>query len=347
MRMMVTWFTALIFAVGNAALGSAALVAHYAFDEAAGAASAANSAGAHSFGTIIGGVTTGIAGKAGNAYQFDGIDSYVDMGNATSIFDALNATGQVTISQWFNWTASNVNNRGNSIFLGNDANNSQDLSLGTTGEPLNNVGGVWVRNRWASGGANLKEIVNTTSGLNDGAWHHVVATINLVPGDIALYVDGVLHSTINSPNQLFPTFNNFEIGRLGRLSPVAYYIGGIDDTQIYDTALTADQVAYLFAHPGQAVPSVVPGDFDSDQDVDGADFVAWQTNFPMAAGATLAMGDADADGDVDGADFVVWQTNFPTSPPSPSSIPEPASIMILLFGCSASLAGRFRRKRVV
>jgi hypothetical protein len=59
-----------------------------------------------------------------------------------------------------------------------------------------------------------------------------------------------------------------------------------------------------------------PGDFDGDHDVDGADFVAWQTNFPKASGATRAQGDADGDGDVDGADFVVWQTNFPTSPGS-------------------------------
>ncbi|MCC7083803.1 MAG: hypothetical protein IT427_02220 [Pirellulales bacterium] len=60
-----------------------------------------------------------------------------------------------------------------------------------------------------------------------------------------------------------------------------------------------------------------PGDFDGDGDVDGADFVAWQTHFPTASGATLAGGDADGDGDVDGADFVSWQTNFPFTPTPP------------------------------
>src|SRR5262245_4677546 len=39
-------------------------------------------------------------------------------------------------------------------------------------------------------------------------------------------------------------------------------------------------------------------------------------------------GDFDSDGDVDGADFVVWQTNFPFTPgPGASSIPEPASMV--------------------
>jgi hypothetical protein len=77
-----------------------------------------------------------------------------------------------------------------------------------------------------------------------------------------------------------------------------------------------------------------PGDFDGDGDVDGADFVAWQTNFPKATGATLAQGDADGDGDVDGADFVVWQTNFPFTPgPGASPVPEPTAIVLGV--CSA------------
>jgi pimeloyl-ACP methyl ester carboxylesterase len=88
---------------------------------------------------------------------------------------------------------------------------------------------------------------------------------------------------------------------------------------------------------------VVPGDFDADGDVDGADFVAWQTNFPTAIGATLAMGDADNDGDVDGADFVVWQTNFPASGgASVAPVPEPAGGLIL-GAALVMIAHRVRR----
>jgi hypothetical protein len=77
----------------------------------------------------------------------------------------------------------------------------------------------------------------------------------------------------------------------------------------------------------------LPGDFDFDADVDGADFVIWQTNFPKASGATFGTGDADGDGDVDGADFVVWQTNFPRSPaPGISPVSEPTSCILALAG---------------
>jgi hypothetical protein len=77
----------------------------------------------------------------------------------------------------------------------------------------------------------------------------------------------------------------------------------------------------------------VPGDFDFDGDVDGADFVAWQTSFPKASGATLAKGDADGDGDVDGADFAIWQTNFPdTLGPGSSPVPEPGAWLLGSIG---------------
>ena len=112
-----------------------------------------------------------------------------------------------------------------------------------------------------------------------------------------------------------------------------------DDVRIYDQTLTATEVQALMT------PATAPhaGDFDADGDVDGADFVAWQTHFPTATGATLADGDADADGDVDGADFVVWQTNFPFTPgPGAAPVPEPQTA--LLLGIASAFALVSRRK---
>jgi hypothetical protein len=89
------------------------------------------------------------------------------------------------------------------------------------------------------------------------------------------------------------------------------------------------------------------GDFDGDGDVDGADFVVWQTNFPKSNGALLAQGDADGDGDVDGADFVVWQTNFPFSPgPGASPVPEPAGLLLAGVSIPAIILTIRRRGRI-
>jgi hypothetical protein len=135
------------------------------------------------------------------------------------------------------------------------------------------------------------------------------------------------------------------LGYLGEFdltdTTVDFYITG---PEIGDNPLTAgnpanpfffqrtfyEGVAFELAPPSPQIP----GDFDGDGDVDGADFVAWQTNFPTAAGATLGQGDADGDGDVDGADFVVWQTNFPFTPgQGASSVPEPDSILLCGLAC--------------
>jgi hypothetical protein len=95
--------------------------------------------------------------------------------------------------------------------------------------------------------------------------------------------------------------------------------------EIFGTTTSGTGGTRLNGFELHAVVTAHAGDFDGDGDVDGADFVAWQTNFPKATGATLAEGDADADGDVDGADFVVWQTNFPFTPGPGSAVPEPAA----------------------
>ena len=59
------------------------------------------------------------------------------------------------------------------------------------------------------------------------------------------------------------------------------------------------------------VPSA---DFDTDGDVDGADFLAWQRGFGTAS-PTPSEGDADFDADVDAADLGIWQTNYGSGTP--------------------------------
>jgi hypothetical protein len=53
-------------------------------------------------------------------------------------------------------------------------------------------------------------------------------------------------------------------------------------------------------------------DFDSDFDVDGRDFLAWQRNFGLTTGATKAQGDANGDGAVNEADLTEWQSRYAT-----------------------------------
>jgi hypothetical protein len=61
--------------------------------------------------------------------------------------------------------------------------------------------------------------------------------------------------------------------------------------------------------PPPSIPLPSPlGDFNTDNVVDRFDLDRWRAAFGNLL-ALLANGDADADGDVDGADFLAWQTN--------------------------------------
>jgi hypothetical protein len=110
-------------------------------------------------------------------------------------------------------------------------------------------------------------------------------------------------------------------------------------------AFGGDYPARIYIEVSPKSNPAQPGDFDADGDVDGADFVSWQTNFPKESGATRDQGDGDGDGDVDGADFVIWQTNFPFTPPGGASpVPEP-SALVLCVGLGLSALALKRHKR--
>lgn len=88
---------------------------------------------------------------------------------------------------------------------------------------------------------------------------------------------------------------------------------------------------------------VMTGDFDGDDDVDGADFLAWQAGFGINEGATLSQGDANGDGAVNAADLAIWESQYGTSSGlgalsmAPQVLPEPASFALIVFGFASLL----------
>jgi ELWxxDGT repeat protein len=57
------------------------------------------------------------------------------------------------------------------------------------------------------------------------------------------------------------------------------------------------------------------GDYDSDGDADGADFLAWQRTLGSAAAPAGAGADGDSSGAIDAGDLTVWRDNFPEATP--------------------------------
>ncbi len=102
---------------------------------------------------------------------------------------------------------------------------------------------------WTDGG-----LYHSTSNINTGVWVHLVVAREADPADgfTAVYIDGKREVLIDSGNDDMSYINQIVLG--GNPLDGRYYSGLMDEFQVYNEALTAAQVAYLYANPGQVVP---------------------------------------------------------------------------------------------
>jgi hypothetical protein len=107
-------------------------------------------------------------------------------------------------------------------------------------------------------------------------------------------------------------------------SPGAWTKAGVGGASVFSASIFA---------------AALPGDYDGDNDVDGADFMQWQRSH----GLHDATADGNRDGAVDGEDMDVWKSRFPT-PAAGAVIPEPGSAVLAAIG-SAVFWLRFRAPR--
>jgi hypothetical protein len=87
----------------------------------------------------------------------------------------------------------------------------------------------------------------------------------------------------------------------------------------------------------------LPGDFEGDEDVDGADFLLWQRTL----GSTTALAaDASLDDVVNGDDLAIWREGFgdvaPTSVSATAGVPEPTAKWLSIFLAVTVIKLRFR-----
>lgn len=126
-------------------------------------------------------------------------------------------------------------------------------------------------------------------------------------------------------------------------NPVGSYVR----VEALDTAkvLTLAEVE-VFGPP--AVVAGVPGDYNANGIVDGADYVVWRKNNGLTGGATTVQGDGTGDGNVNAADYTYWRTRFGNTSGSGSSlggaaVPEPAAAVLLLMGSAICWPKRARQ----
>lgn len=132
-------------------------------------------------------------------------------------------------------------------------------------------------------------VIGSPTALNDGAWHHVVASQDA--SGMKLFVDGQLVASNTQPSAQAYT-GYWRVGGDTSWAGVPYFAGTIDEVAVYDKALTAGQVTAHFTAGGGQLPNQSPTagftatvdgkalavDGSSSQDPDGS-IASWAWDF--------------------------------------------------------------------
>lgn len=165
----------------------------------------------------------GLAG-GGGCYQFDGSNDYITVDSSQN--DELDMTDNFSIEFWYKFTT--TANR--VVIERSNVNTHYGVQTGIA------TCGTDELTFFTSGGASNR--VCTTSNVNDGNWHHFVATY--VGGTGRVYTDGNLEDEVTGMTDPASSNNDLLIGSRSGSVP---WPGHMNELRLYDRVLTLDQVS--------------------------------------------------------------------------------------------------------
>lgn len=171
---------------------------------------------------------------------FTGASSHkVTLGSTT----LLKNKAEVSISSWVKWSTGSEQGVVNVAGAGSTARLSLHVNYSGNGN---------IRLGARAGDAEaLQAVLTSSNSFGDGAWHHVVGTINYATDSILLYVDGVAVSTTGTPAFTATATSNTDspLTRIGcGVFDSLYFTGSVDDVRLYDRILAPSEVAALYVY---------------------------------------------------------------------------------------------------
>jgi hypothetical protein len=177
-------------------------------------------------------------GEVGKAFNLDGSSGYI------STSTRISNPQTFSLSLWFRTGATQ-----GGVLISFDSSQASELVRGRLYDRniyMDNAGalhfGVWNGN---------PDQIDTRTGYNDNKWHQVVGSLSADTG-LSFYVDGTLAGNNPAVTRAVETYDGYwRIGE-GKLdnwpNPPAslYFKGQIDEVAIFDTALSAIDVAAIY-----------------------------------------------------------------------------------------------------
>ena len=178
-----------------------------------------DSSGNGNNGTVNGSLTY-TDGEVGDyAAQFNGINSWI------SIPDSIGSTS-FTISLWIN-TTDGYGNEGDQWYEDHGLVDGEMPGVG------NDFGTAIGGGYFKLGIGNPDTTLTSTVPVNDGTWHHVVATWNSTTGAMQIFLDGVLNASGTGPTGARTAVSNgLHIGNSH--DGGNYFDGLLDDVELYN-----------------------------------------------------------------------------------------------------------------
>lgn len=265
----------------TSSLNSQTPVNLYHFDEGAGTA-AADSVGGNN-GTLIGTAKPGwTAGKiGGSSLSFSGNGQYLQNGqSAVQVGSDLAPTlgGTSSLLFWVKTTqiGSDTHYEAPAVTGVEQRANSNDISWGF----LDSIGRIGV-----SVGDNGS--VFSADPINDGQWHHVAMSRDVTSGNVKIYVDGSLDTSIN----LEGGSKTSQFRLIGALSDVMgdgttfeganFFNGQLDDVQIYNVVIDPAVVAAIALPPAAPTNLVVTPFSGTELDLTWTDNASNESNYSV------------------------------------------------------------------
>jgi PKD repeat protein len=174
-----------------------------------------------------GGLNQNIDGKIDGADLFDGTDDFINCGNDSS----LNISEMLTVEAWVNYTdGSNCLWRG--IVTKNDY---MDWAFAVGGDEAPGKAVIYI----TGADGNESGDVISTSIINDGIWHHIVATYN---GSVTrIYVDGFDEANSTTlAGEIHTSDSDLFIGTYEAIPQL--FEGGIDEIRVSNIARSDDWI---------------------------------------------------------------------------------------------------------
>ncbi|MEL6868369.1 MAG: LamG-like jellyroll fold domain-containing protein [Pseudomonadota bacterium] len=188
-------------------------------------------------GVLFGGTTFG-AGLVNQAFQFDGVDDYMDVGRPLPRFEG--AVSEGTVDMW--------------VRRNGPVTSGSDVFIGSVGPNLRRAPTLFVRGGgtllWEFGGVTVQ---NTGVPLNIGQWHHLAMTWQPSGANtlVQVYVDGALVDSITTgpPTNLLTelyvgAYNENFVNTTATAEQFAN--ASIDEVDVFDLALTQAQIQSIF-----------------------------------------------------------------------------------------------------